>query len=315
MDNEKFIWSALVHVGSRMWHDLPEDLPDTLQFDENTFWTIAGRLRDIGANMIVLDIGEALVYPSHPELAIKGSLSPEKWQDMLARLRKMGLEPIPKLNFSTCHDIWLGEYSRMVSTPQYYQVCSDVIKDVRQVFGPLRFFHIGYDEEAIGEQRKMLYAAARQNGLWWHDLEWFLARVSETGARPWMWADSFWHHIEEFPKRIPKSVMLSNWYYGRTFTEEGPFERAYEKVRLWAYRALDRLGYDQIPCATNWVPDYYGTPNNLVNFPMTVDYCRKYLTPSLLKGFMMAPWAGSTPKRMAFWNEALGLLEKAIRGA
>ena len=61
MDNEKFIWSALVHVGSRMWHDLPEDLPDTLQFDENTFWTIAGRLRDIGANMIVLDIGEALV--------------------------------------------------------------------------------------------------------------------------------------------------------------------------------------------------------------------------------------------------------------
>ena len=27
MDNEKFIWSALVHVGSRMWHDLPEDLP------------------------------------------------------------------------------------------------------------------------------------------------------------------------------------------------------------------------------------------------------------------------------------------------
>ena len=28
----------------------------------------------------------------------------------------MGLEVIPKMNFSTCHDSWLKNYQRMVST-------------------------------------------------------------------------------------------------------------------------------------------------------------------------------------------------------
>jgi hypothetical protein len=269
-------------------------------------------MREIGMNMVILDIGESLVYPSHPELAIKGSWSPDRLHDEVVRLRKMGLEPIPKLNFSSTHDIWLGEYSRMLSTPTYYKVCEDVVRDVAEIFGKTRFFHLGYDEEAIGEQPKRLYAAARQGSLWWHDLEWFLGVAASTGMRPWIWADSFWKHPEEFAERVPKSVMLSNWYYGRTFKEDGPFERAYEKVRLHAYKALDKLGYDDIPCATNWLPNYYGTPENLVNWPMTVDYCRKNLS-SHLKGFMMAPWAFTVEKERAFWMKALDLVDKSIK--
>ncbi|MBQ1229154.1 MAG: uracil permease, partial [Firmicutes bacterium] len=41
----------------------------------------------------------------------------------------MGITIIPKLNFSTNHDVWLGEYSRMVSTSIYYGVCRDLIND------------------------------------------------------------------------------------------------------------------------------------------------------------------------------------------
>ena len=37
----------------------------------------------------------------------------------LDRMRALGLEPLPKLNFSTCHDAWLKDYHRMISTPQY----------------------------------------------------------------------------------------------------------------------------------------------------------------------------------------------------
>ena len=307
-----FIWSALIHVGTRMWGDRPEDLHCNLQFDEGVYHAITERMREIGMNMVILDIGESLVYPSHPELAIKGSWSPDRLHDEVVRLRKMGLEPIPKLNFSSTHDIWLGEYSRMLSTPTYYKVCEDVVRDVAEIFGKTRFFHLGYDEEAIGEQPKRLYAAARQGSLWWHDLEWFLGLTASTGTRPWIWADSFWRHPEEFAKRVPKSVMLSNWYYGRTFKEEGPFERHYEKVRLHAYKALDKLGYEDVPCATNWLPSYYDTPENLVNWPMTVDYCRKNLS-SHLKGFMMAPWAFTVEKERAFWMKALDLVDKSIK--
>ena len=36
--------------------------------------------------MIVVDLGEGLVYPSHPELSIKGSWTPEKLRTELDRL-------------------------------------------------------------------------------------------------------------------------------------------------------------------------------------------------------------------------------------
>ncbi len=305
----RFIHGLLLHLGYRMWSDHPEDNPDCLRFDEPVYRLVTDRMAAIGMNMVVIDIGEALAYPSHPELAVKGAWSPERLRREVERLRGMGIEPIPKLNFSACHDHWLGEYSRMLSTPEYYRVCADVIRDVADVFGAFRFFHIGYDEEAIREQPRQLYAAARQGELWWHDLEWLFDRVGETGARPWMWADSFWHHPEEFARRVPRSVLLSNWYYGRTFAEEGPFERGYEKVRLLAYGRLDGLGYEQVPCATNWVPNYYGTPRNLVNYPLTVGHCRRALSPSLLKGFLMAPWTSTQEKNRGTLMEALDLVQ------
>ena len=52
----------------------------------------------------------------------------------LERLKNMGFKLIPKLNFSSCHDIWMKEYSRMVSTEPYYQVCADLIKEVCEIF-------------------------------------------------------------------------------------------------------------------------------------------------------------------------------------
>ena len=61
-------------------------------------------------------------FPSHPELAVKGSWSPERMQKELERLRGLGLEPIPKLNFSAMHDEWLGDYGRMLCTDEYYRV-------------------------------------------------------------------------------------------------------------------------------------------------------------------------------------------------
>ena len=97
---------------------------------------------------MLMDLAEQVLYPSHPELAVKGTWSPEKLRKELDRLRGLGLEPIPKLNFSTCHDFWLKDYSRMISTPEYYRVCADVIKDVCEMFDKPRLFHLGW--EAIG---------------------------------------------------------------------------------------------------------------------------------------------------------------------
>ena len=64
-------------------------------------------------------------------------------KEELKKLRDAGLEPIPKLNFSTAHDTWLGPYSRCVSTPTYYKACEDLIEEVVELFDKPRFFHLG----------------------------------------------------------------------------------------------------------------------------------------------------------------------------
>ena len=65
----------------------------------------------------------------------------------------MGLEPIPKLNFSTAHDAWMGLYSLRVSAKPYYEVCRDLIKDAVNIFDGPRFFHLGMDGETAEHHR------------------------------------------------------------------------------------------------------------------------------------------------------------------
>ncbi|MCQ2411194.1 MAG: CTP synthase, partial [Elusimicrobiaceae bacterium] len=44
-------------------------------------------------NLLLIDIGEAYRYPSHPGLAVPGAWSPEKMRTELKRLRELGIEP------------------------------------------------------------------------------------------------------------------------------------------------------------------------------------------------------------------------------
>ena len=177
--NPKFAWSFLVHFGMNMWGDnmgkpsrdglIKKRLTDRefemvcgddylrqdrVRFDESLWRDLSAQLRKDGCNQIVIDVGEFLRYPSHPELAVEGSWVPERLRAEVVRLNAMGFEVVPKLNFSTCHDTWLGPYARQVSTPEYYKVCSDVIGDTLEVFKGTRFLHLGMDEEDIPSLQK-----------------------------------------------------------------------------------------------------------------------------------------------------------------
>ena len=220
-----------------------------------------------------------MVYPSHPELAVKGSWSVERLRAELARLRGMGFEVIPKMNFSACHDTWLKEYHRMVSTKKYYQVCEDLIKDVAEIFDRPRFFHLGYDEETAAHQAQHLFAVCRQGELWWHDFLWFAKVTEKAGCRPWIWSDYIWKHKDEFINRMPKSVLQSNWYYGSNFDVASMGERG---KYVEAYEWLDKAGFEQVPTGSNF--------SNDVHFEKTVQFCAAPCRHDLLTGYRMAPW-------------------------
>lgn len=288
MANNEKIWSTLIHFGTNMWNEEGntrgrENEPgavasSTLRFSRKLWRDLLEHQQKAGVNMIILDLGEGLRYESHPELAVNGSWTREEMEAELAYARGMGFELIPKLNFSAGHDIWLKDYSRMLSTETYYRVCEDIIAEVCDIFKP-RYFHLGMDEETYEHQRNYIYAAVRQYDLWWHDFYKLVESVERGGARPWVWSDYMWHHPDLFLQKMPRDVIQSNWYYEMGFGEDAG---EWHKMVLGCFETLDRYGYDQVPTGSN-----YGTPENM---EALTKYCTAHISDEHLLGFMQAPW-------------------------
>jgi hypothetical protein len=282
MKKRNMIRGLLVHLSYNMWSD--RDYPEWnvehigakpyLRFDESLWNDLLMQASHAGVNTVVLDLGDGVRYHSHPEIAVQGAWDTQKLREEIRKMRDLGLEPLPKLNFSSCHDTWLGSYARMVSTPVYYQVCRDLIAEVNDLFDGPRLFHLGMDEETAEHQRHYEYVVVRQYDLWWHDLLFYLEEVNKAGSRPWVWSDYIWQHPQLFYQNMPRTVLQSNWYYGQDF---GP-----ASTEALAYDDLEAHGYDQVPTGSNWtVPD---------NMRLTVEHCQKAIAPEHLNGFLMSVW-------------------------
>lgn len=290
--NEPMIWSYLLHLSTHMWDDefsasrgyyLPSQYTPENNVDLTTWDDTVRALGERKYNMIIVDVGDAIQYESHPEISAPDAWSKDFLKQKLDEMRALGIEPIPKLNFSTCHHTWLKEYTRMVSTPVYYRVCADLIQEVCELFGNPRLFHLGFDEEIELLQRNLEKVIVRGEALWWHDLFFLAGECEKHGARPWIWSDYFWHHPDLFKKNMPKSILQSNWFYN-TFTDWHEGHRY--RTAIETYDALDALGYDQVPTGSTW--------SRHQNLYQTVAYAKNRLNPSLLKGFMAAPWLMTT---------------------
>lgn len=302
----ELIWANLLHLGGNMWGDHPgayTPCSDKLRCQDDVWKELTDKMAAAKLNMVVIDLGEGIQYKSHPELAVEGSWSIDKLRKELDRLRKMGLEPIPKLNFSTCHDVWLGEYARMVSTKKYYEVCADLIKEVCEIFDSPRFFHLGYDEETSGHQSTFHYVVVRQGDLWWHDFLYFVKTVEDQHVRPWIWSDYCWHHKDEFLARMPKSVLQSNWYYSMEF-DFAPENKSSNRTYVETFDVLDKAGFDQVPTGSNWSNDQ--------NFPKLVEYCQKVISPERLKGFMQTGWHHTERTSLEHMTRAIELTQQAM---
>ena len=316
----EMMWASLIHFGFNSWYDTPlTEAPrdanphyltrccaDHTRFDEDLWREVSVMLRESGCNTVVVDLGEFMKFPSHPELAVKGSWEPERMQAEKKRLEAMGFEVIPKLNFSAAHDSWLKDYHKMLSTEKYYGVCADVIRDTIEIFGTPRYFHLGYDEETPRHQSADRYrmCIVRQGDLWWHDFLWFVKQVEDRGVRPWIWSDYIWNHKEEFLKRMPRSVLQSNWYYSG-FANCDPKSR--DATFIKAYEWLEKGGFDQVPTGSNC------DKANPQNMRETVEHCRKVVAPERLKGFMMGSWARTWRAEEERLKESVGLLAEAKR--
>lgn len=300
-----FMWCTLVHLGTNFWYDegnnrgdggphpgrktYKEPASPDMRFDQATWESYLKRMKEGGINTIMLDIGDGMVYRSHPEIAANGAWTREQMEAEAKRLEEMGFEVIPKLNFSATHDVWMKDYGRMLSTPIYYQVCKDLIDEVCEIFKP-RYFHIGMDEETYDMQEQYDFVVLRQHDLWWHDLYYLVDCVEQNGARAMMWCDYARHKPEEFVEKCPKSVIPCNWYYFDYYGDDIP---ELYRIRVNPFHILEEHGFDQFPigsveCVLNCVQ------------PLT-KYCTKHISKEHLLGIGQTTWVSCTPE----WEQVL----------
>ena len=316
-------WGCLLHLGSNMWDDFengPDDWAKSeaeervrpnpfgpsgkrrsryhsyLRCHDDLWQKSVDHAAKKNLNLVFVDLAEGIEYPSHPELKVAGTWSVDKIRKELARMRKLGLEPCPKLNFSAGHDSWLKEYHRMLSTRKYYQVVADLIRDVVEIFDNPRLFHIGYDEEMVIAEFNHFHVTVRQGDLWWHDLFYTVDQVTKLGARPVMWADAMWVGRDEYLKRMSKDILQTNWYYRSDFSDKKlKWNYEFEKKGGWgetvngaaAFQVLEDAGFDQMPCMSNYADE--GCADAVVK------YCKEHIDPSRLKGFYTASWMPTVP--------------------
>lgn len=293
---EQLMWCYLIHLSTHMWAD--DATPPNIThgtwyirpaFQENNnvdleVWDSTVKfVAERQYNTLLIDLGDGVKYESHPEISAPDAWDKDFLKKKLDEIRALGMTPIPKLNFSCGHMTWLKQYNRMVSSPIYYKVCADLIKEVCELFDNPPLFHLGFDEETVECQQEVEKAVVRGEKLWWHDLFFLAGECEKYGARPWIWSDYYWSFPELFKKNMPKSILQSNWTYWSFRDYKDGFRANYQ---IATYGELDDLGYDQVLTGSTWHVDE--------NLYQTVAHGKNRIRPELLKGFMAAPWEMTT---------------------
>ena len=307
--DSKQMWTFMIQLGNNMWDkknrqtsyikDEEESIyRDYLYLDKPLWNEITAFLPSCGFNTILIDIGEGIRLDSHPELAVEGSWTKEEMRAELTRLRSLGLEPIPKYNFSSGHSAWLQDYAYMVGTPTYDRVCKDIIEEVIELFDTPAYFHLGLEEEDYANQRSQPVAVVRSPAKKIRDANYLFDICRSHGVRPWIWCNfacvEGYGGDDAFLASIPKDVLISNWYYGH-FPSQPESRAAHKSISL--YQKLGEWGYDQIPTSST-----YGSH---LSTKETMKYFKAEVNMDTTVGFMTVPWLPTMPKyKYALLNDA-----------
>lgn len=170
------------------------------QFDEACAKQAIRRMAALKMNTVVLTLGNSIHWQSHPEIALDGAWTIQHYQEFVAFIRQHHIEVIPELNLSTAHDAWLGQYRAEVGSPHYQQVVSDVISETIEITGtPLRYFHLGYDEEGTWNSTSVgLNPIIRPMAERWASLPPLLDLLQARGVQGMVWADILCNHDQRW---------------------------------------------------------------------------------------------------------------------
>ena len=294
---KNLMWAYFIHLSRHQWGDETSPAPGRYldpddavynNVDLDTWDEVIQNLPRFGYNTVVIDVGDAVQYESHPEISAPDAWSKEFMKKKLDEICALGMTPIPKLNFSAAHDTWLKQYGRMISTPIYYQVCADLILEVCDLFDRPAFFHLGMDEETDRYQQHHAITVIRHQELWWHDINFLFEQCGKNGARPFIWTSHTLNtYRDSFLEKMPKSVLQTITFNSKVLfpaNNGAPLERREERA-VKAIKNLEFLienGYEIVLVGNTW--SYYRTIQQVAGL------AKELVPPKAFKGIMIASW-------------------------
>ncbi len=333
--NEK-IWAYLIHLGMNNWMEKDETpgayegaetvksyfahggeecsfrcASDKVRCNKKYFRAIVDKAAKAGVNTIVIDLAEGVKYESHPELAAEGAWTVAELSEEIAYIKGLGMDAVPSMDFSAAHDEWLGEYARMLSTPVYYKVVAELIKEVCGIFGTPKLFYIGMGDEDSATQSHYGISIVRHGDLWWHDFNYIVGQVEANGSVAWANVDRILTD-EDYLTRMSKKVIQGHYYRFmnddleecRVKKETEPrYKERYEKLAVFG--KLDAAGFKMLPIGTNYNYDD--------QFRHVVTATKKYASDENVLGYMMTTYVPTLPALDVLFNEAFVDVERAMQ--
>ena len=223
------------------------------------------RLSEFRMNALVIECYNLFPYPSFPECADEGTLSPEECREIVAESRKWHVTLIPSLQTlaQAWELVWQAEAGAPYreepapglicpSNPDAYPFIEGLYRDLLTLFGDSPLVGIGCSEiDMQWRERYCAKCAARiAEGETVRDLllghaEQCVAAVDRLSAelgrpiRPLMWGDEFymygpgrdWVGLD----RIPRHTVMGHWKYWPDYNGiEGLFARGYDVLGISA---------------------------------------------------------------------------------
>jgi len=152
----------LTHYDPRWYTNKAIEKP----FDPRLAAEILRALADQGFNMLLIGVSDGVRYRSHPELARPYSRPMSVLRDLAGQASALGLEVVPKLNFSRSeinhHNQWMRrrgqEWHEQFDDEAFWKLGFDAVDEVIGACQPPHFFHVGMDEDHDRSQKQYVQA-------------------------------------------------------------------------------------------------------------------------------------------------------------
>jgi hypothetical protein len=251
------------------------------RFDLDLALEVVESMSRVGINLLVVDCADGVVYKSHPELRRPYSADMKALQTIAKRAATLGIEVVPKLNFSQGseeHNLWFRPHNFPFDTSEYWRKATELIDELIGVCQPGRFFHIGMDEDFGRSHAQYVKAILTLRSI-----------LKQRHLRAVVWNDAatmdgphevFGEKCLFAETKIPKDVVQVPWCYSftqpktvtrlvkRGFDVWGAPAPKIEQAESWK-KDLLRYGGKGI-LLTRWIPCRPGNRKELLRVINTV---------------------------------------------